>query len=113
MLCHSGISLIDLIFTHIGTISLVGAVIAWISHMAYYKYYGYKLTLNATLAKVVSGAAVPPAIAMLGAAFDPPDLLGCVSDLGLYIFIGSVSVIWITWTVLFPAGKEQAPQPLA
>ena len=106
MNCHSNIWLVQLIYTNLGLISLGGAAVAWISHIIYYRAKGFTLTLNATIAKITAGAALPPALAMLGAAVDPANLLGCVSELGLYIFIGAVSVIWITWTVLFPKSIE-------
>ncbi len=110
MSCHSGIDLVDYFYLHLGTIALGAATITWLLHMAFYRIKKYPLTLKANIAKIASGFALPSAAAMLIASFDPPDLLGCVSNLGLYIFIGSVSVIWLAWTVLFPEGKEKPPQ---
>ena len=110
MSCQSSIWLVQYIFSHLGTISLIIAVASGVAHLAYYLVKGLAPTLNATLAKIAAGFVLPPAVAMAGSAFDPDDLLGCVTNLELYILVGSVSVMWITWTVLFPRSIERPPE---
>ncbi len=110
MSCHSSFGLVQIIYNYLGTISLVIGGLSGALHILYYFIKGMNLTLNATIAKVTAGTALPPAFVMLFAAFHLDDL-GCVTNLGLYVFIGAISVIWITVTVLFPKSIEKTPRP--
>lgn len=102
MSCQSSIPLVQFIFSWLGTIALVTGLVSGALHVISYWAKGASPTLNATLAKVGAGFVLPPAVAMIGAAFDPARLLGCVSNLELYIVVGAIAVMWVTWTVLFP-----------
>ena len=104
MACHANIWGIELVYSHLGTLSLFVAIFSGIAHVVYYLIKGMPLTLNATLGKMLAGFVLPPAIAMAASAFDPANLLGCVNDLPIYILAGSVSAMWITFSVLFPGG---------
>jgi hypothetical protein len=105
MNCSSGVEFIQYLYNHLGTISLSIGAFAGVAHCVFYLVEKREPpTLNATLAKIAGGAALPPAIAMMGAAFNPHSLLGCIENLGLYVLVGSVAVIWLTLQALFPGG---------
>jgi len=107
MICQPEIWQIQFVYSHLGTISLIFAVISGGAHIVYYWLKGFSPTQDATFAKMAAGFVLPPAVAMAGAAFDPGKLLGCVTGIELYILVGAVAVIWITWTVLFPKSIEK------
>jgi len=62
------------------------------------------LTLNIVMGKLVAGFVLAPAFAMGLSSVDPDNLLGCVANIEIYILAGSLSVIWITLSILFPGG---------
>ena len=62
------------------------------------------MALNVTVGKMLAAFVLLPAIFMGLAAFDPPNLLGCVANLEVYIVVGAFSVVWITLSLLFPGG---------
>ncbi len=113
MSCEPSNWLVQFVYTHLGTISIIAALLSGAAHLLHNWSSGIKLRLDRTIAKVVAGFVLPPVIAMAGAVFDLDHLLGCVTNLELYVLIGALSVGWITWTVLFPEkiGQEPAPHP--
>jgi hypothetical protein len=106
MKCESTIAWVQFIYLHLGTISLLVAAGSGLAHVAYCLIRRMDFTLNTTLAKIGAGFVLPAAFAMGFSALDPPSLLGCVTNLPLYILVGAVSVVWITLTVLFPKRRR-------
>jgi hypothetical protein len=102
--CNAAVWNLNVVYLHLGTISIVLGAIAAVSHVIFCFWENKKPELNAMLAKLLAGAVLPPAAAMGVASIDPANLLGCVESLGIYILAGSISVIWITLSVLFPNG---------
>lgn len=105
MQCHAETwGYIASIYTNLGKISLVIGAFCAALYIVFCLYTSRPLELSPTLAKMVAGFVLAPAVAMAFASIDPPALLACVTNLEIYILVGATSVIWITMSVLFPNG---------
>lgn len=106
MECHASIwgDKVDFIYSNLGRISIGIGVASAVLHIAYCLLRNRELALNATIGKMLAGFVLPPAIVMGIASIDPPNLLGCVSNIEIYIVVGAFSTIWITLSILFPGG---------
>jgi hypothetical protein len=102
MACEPSNWLFQYIYAYLGTISIIVALLSGAAHLIHNYFYGIKLALDRTMAKVVAGFVLPPIIAMAISVFDLKHLLACVENLELYVLAGAISVGWITWGVLFP-----------
>jgi hypothetical protein len=103
MECHANIWLVQYLSPSWSIIiSIFVAFISAILHIAYCLLNDRQLALNATMGKALAGYVLPPAMLMGLASLDPVNLLGCVTNLEIYIFAGAFSVIWITLSILFP-----------
>jgi hypothetical protein len=104
MQCHASVWGVEPIYQNLGRISLLIGFVSAVAHVVYCLIKDRQPELNAAVAKLVGGAVLPPAVAMGLSSIDPENLLGCVTNLELYIFVGAFSVVWITLSVLFPGG---------
>jgi hypothetical protein len=64
----------------------------------------YRPKLTIAVTKLSAVITIPPAAALLlSSLYKPPEeFLGCIHDLPIYIIVGSLAVLWVSWTVLFP-----------
>jgi hypothetical protein len=108
MQCHADNwgELAAFVYAHLGWGSIIIGVVAWILYLSYFKIKKYELDLSVAMAKFLAGTAIIPAIAIGFSAISPGDFLGCVTGLELYIVVGALSVLWISWGVLFPNKKK-------
>lgn len=104
MQCHASIWGAEFIYLNLGRLSIALAFVSAMAHVAYCLLNDIPLAPNATVGKMLAGFVLPPAIVMGLAAIDPPNLLGCVTNLEIYILVGAFSVVWITLSILFPGG---------
>jgi hypothetical protein len=94
----------EVIYLNLGRLSIAVGILSALAHVVHCLFLNRPPALNDTLGKMLAGFALPPALAMGLAAFDPPDLLGCIFNLEIYILVGAMSVIWIVLSILFPGG---------
>jgi len=104
LVCEPGTDVVRWIYSHLGVVCIGLGLISGAAHVVYCVAVGRGATLRDTLGKVGGGFVLPSALMMGLSAFDPAELLGCVTNLELYIVVGSLSVAWITLSVLFPGG---------
>jgi hypothetical protein len=128
MKCEPAAQWIGFIYSRIGTISIVLALVSIGAHVAYYLIKKTEPNLDTALAKMGAGAVLAPAIAMVFSTFDLDNLLPCKSEgrsqlsllrpvrqdqprknLELYILTGSITILWISIAKLFPRGGLERP----
>jgi hypothetical protein len=104
MKCEASIWFVHVLYSNLGKLSIAAGVIAALAHVIYYAIKNRELALNVAVGKMLAGTVIPPAFLMGCAAFDPPNLLGCVTNVEIYIVVGAFCTIWIALTICFPGG---------
>lgn len=89
-----------------GTIGVACGLVTACAYILYCFYKRGNISLVAALQIALCGVSLPAAIGLIGAAFFPEKLLGCIENLPIYILAGAISMILIIWTVLFPERSE-------
>jgi len=104
MTCDPTHEWIKFIYSSLGTISIILALVAISAHVVYYWIKGVHPKLPTAIAKMAAGSAIAPAVALVLSAFDLNHLLPCVNYLEIYVLAGSIAILWISIIVLFPSG---------
>ena len=86
---------------HLGTVSVVMALVAAVAHIAYYRIKGYRITLVAILSKVFAAAAVPVGIGLILCS-TAMEHLQEIANVELYIAVAGLCCLYISWLLLFP-----------
>jgi hypothetical protein len=100
--------LLAYVFEYLGTGALILGVIGWFAYLFFARIKRYRATLPIAITKLLATIAIPPALALLYAALfvkSPEEFLKCIHDLPIYIIVGSLAVLWVSWKILSPNGS--------
>jgi hypothetical protein len=110
MICEPAYEWLKSIYSWLGTISIVLALASIAAHVIYYKIKKVRPNLVTAIAKMAAGSVIAPAAALIISVFDLDHLLDCIKNLEIYVLAGSIAILWISFTVLFPSGGLETPQ---
>ena len=110
MTCEPTYEWVKIIYSWLGTISIILALASIGLHVGYYRIKHVRPELVTAIGKMAAGSVIAPAIALIIAVFDLKSLLACINNLEIYVLAGAIAILWISFTVLFPPGGLEKPQ---